>query len=310
MPKRKYIDKKFQDAALKIIQTAADIVADYEKQGFDLTLRQLYYQFVARDILANNERNYKRLASIISDARLAGYIDWKSIVDRTRHVRSNSHWDTPNSIIQSCASQFALDKWVDQAYYVEVWIEKDALVGVISGVCEELDVPYFSCRGYASASSMWRAAERIYSKCKADKEAVILHLGDHDPSGIDMTRDIQDRLNLFLEWYGYDVQVKRIALTIDQIHEYDPPPNPTKLSDSRAADYVTKYGNESWELDALDPSTLSDLVQDKVLDLCDYYLFDERINEQVEARRQIQHIAEHWESVVVYVNGLIDHDSE
>ena len=220
MPNICYTDKRFSPGSLDIIQQANDIIEEYIDQGFQLTLRQLYYQFVARAIIANKQTEYKRLASIISDARLAGRIDWKAIVDRTRNMQQNSHWDSPSDIINACANSYQIDKWHGQPNRVEVWIEKDALIGVIENVCQRNDVAYFSCRGYTSQSEMWSASQRLIEyETEFGQETYILHLGDHDPSGIDMTRDIQDRLRLF----NAETVVNRIALNMDQIKQYNPP---------------------------------------------------------------------------------------
>jgi hypothetical protein len=121
--------------APRFISKANDIIAEYSAQGFQLTLRQLYYQFVSRDFIPNNLRSYKNLGDVINDARLAGLIDWNSIVDRTRNLQSLAHWRNPAEIIDACASQFRLDRWAPQPRRVEVWIEKDALIGVIEGIC-------------------------------------------------------------------------------------------------------------------------------------------------------------------------------
>jgi len=236
-----YKDKGFREESLMIIAIANDILNEYEKQGFDLTLRQLYYQFVARDILPNKQASYNRLGSIINDARLCGLIDWFSIVDRTRNLRSIGHFENPSELLMGAADAYALAMWEDQDVYVEVWIEKDALIGVIEGVCDEWDVPHFSCRGYVSQSEMWTAAMRMIRAERAGQQPIIIHLGDHDPSGIDMTRDIQDRMSMFL---AYGVEVDRIALTYDQVEEKGCPPNPAKISDSRAVGYINKYGYE------------------------------------------------------------------
>jgi hypothetical protein len=164
----------------------------------------------------------------------------------------------------SVVHQYRTDKWADQACHVEVWIEKEALTGVIAGICRELEVPYFACRGYVSQSEVWRAAKRFE---KMDKPAIVIHLGDHDPSGIDMTRDNLDRLELLSNYA--DVTVRRIALNMDQIDLYDPPPNPTKLTDSRAGSYLAQFGNSSWELDALEPTVIRDLIRENVLEFRD-----------------------------------------
>src|SRR5512139_1588276 len=161
MPKVCYVPKSFSSNSMSIIEKANEIIAEYARLGFDLTLRQLYYQFVSRALIPNKDTEYKRLGSIINDARLAGLIDWDAITDRTRNLRSLSHWDDPGDIIYSAARSYHINRWEDQEYRVEVWIEKDALVGVIEGVCTDLDIPYFSCRGYTSQSEMWAAAQRL-----------------------------------------------------------------------------------------------------------------------------------------------------
>lgn len=258
MPKITYTEKRFSAGSLAIIEQANQIIVDYAAQGYDLTLRQLYYQFVSRDLIANKQTEYKRLGSIINDARLAGLIDWDTIVDRTRNMVSNSHWSGPKEIVDSCANQFQIDKWANQENRVEVWIEKDALVGVIENVCRKNDVGFFSCRGYTSQSEMWSASQRLLEYVENGQRITIIHLGDHDPSGIDMTRDIDHRLALFMgESAG---AVNRIALNMNQVKKYKPPPNPAKITDSRATGYIKKFGNKSWELDALEPSVLEALI--------------------------------------------------
>jgi hypothetical protein len=265
MPKIQYVAKKFSADSLTIIEHANVIIEEYEQQGFKLTLRQLYYQYVSRDLIKNNQQEYKRLGSIINDARLAGMIDWHAIEDRTRNLQSLSHWNNPAEIVEACSQQYHIDRWASQPNRVEVFIEKDALVGVIEGICQELDVPFFSCRGYTSQSEMWAAAMRLEKYRDGGQTPIIIHLGDHDPSGIDMTRDIRDRIEMFMG----GVEVKRIALNEDQIKKYNPPPNFAKATDSRYTQYQEKFGDESWELDALDPNVIVSLIGDTVRDLMD-----------------------------------------
>jgi len=258
--KEVYIDKNFSASSEETIEIANEIIIEYQDQGFDLTLRQLYYQFVARGLIDNDDRQYKRLGSIVNDARLAGLVDWDAIKDRTRFVRKLNSWESPEQIVEAAAHSYHLNRWKHQDDAVEVWIEKDALVGVIEDVCNSLDLPFFSCRGYVSQSAMYEAAQRMIDR---DKDCIVLHLGDHDPSGIDMTRDIRDRLNLFADDY-IDVHVERIALNLDQVEEMNPPPNPAKLTDARAKNYIKQYGYESWELDAIEPNQLVKLITDEV----------------------------------------------
>ena len=289
--KRAYINKSFQGKTQKIIETANTIIDEYKADGYDLTLRQLYYQFVARDIIPNKQSEYNKLGTAINNGRLAGLIDWNSIVDRTRRHEANAHWDSPSDIINDSADQYAIDTRADQNDYLEVWVEKDALVGVIERACEPLDIGYLSCRGYVSQSAMWRAGMRFKRQEQNGKDCtVLLHLGDHDPSGIDMTRDIQDRLTMF----GSDVEVKRIALGMEQVEEYSQPPNPAKTTDSRYASYVSEYGDESWELDALEPRYLSDLIRDQILEERDEEKWEEAVAEQERERDQIDDVIERW----------------
>jgi hypothetical protein len=292
MPKICYTSRRFNTSSQAIIDQANIIIEEYQSQGFDLTLRQLYYQFVARDLLPNKIEEYKRLGSVINDARLAGLVDWKAIVDRTRNLESLSHWDSPQDIIESSARQFRIDKWALQPYYPEVWVEKDALVGVLEQACGPLDVSYFACRGYTSQSEMWVASQRLLEKIDNDQTPVIIHLGDHDPSGIDMTRDIVDRLALFV---GDKVEVKRIALNWDQIEQYKPPANPAKLSDSRSEAYIARFGASSWELDALDPAKLSQLIQKAVISFRDEKLWKEAVKVEKHHREALQNVADNWE---------------
>lgn len=257
---------KFSKGSLLIIEQANDIIDEYTAAGFVLTLRQLYYQFVARDLIPNTIQSYKRLGGIINDARMAGMISWEAIEDRTRNLKALSHWSSPQQILDAVISQYRMDKWGNQPYRPEVWIEKDALTGIIAGVCEEFDVPYFACRGYNSQSEQWAAGMRLEKYYAAGQIPIILHLGDHDPSGIDMTADNQKRLSIFA---GIDVEVRRLALNYDQVEEYNPPPNPAKATDSRFDKYLEKFGDECWELDALDPQVISDLVRFAIEDILD-----------------------------------------
>lgn len=179
MAKKAYVPKKFRQESIQLIQKINAIIGEYAVQGYSLTLRQVYYQLVARDIIANNERSYKNLGNLVSDGRLAGEIDWYAIEDRTRNLRGRTHWENPAEIISASAYSYHRDYWEGQENYVEVWVEKDALVGIVGKACSELDVNFFSCRGYVSQSEMWSAAERLKRKQKiGGKNIVLLHLGD------------------------------------------------------------------------------------------------------------------------------------
>jgi len=290
-----YVARSFSSESRATISTANAILEEYAAQGYDLTLRQLYYQFVSRGMIANKDAEYKRLGSVINDARLAGEIDWDHITDRTRNLRSNPHWESPRKIVEACAEQFQVDKWANQPNYLEAWIEKDALLGVLEVASEPLDVPYFSCRGYTSQSEMWTAAMRIKKQLSSGKAVHVLHFGDLDPSGVDMSRDIRERIEMFLSHHlgtARGFELKRIALNMEQVKRYSPPPNPAKVTDSRAIKYITAYGYESWELDALEPRLLTSLIQEAVFALRDQAMWDSSTIAENEARERLRDAAQ------------------
>ncbi len=298
-----YTPKTFRTASVKMIALCNQIINEFAAQGFELTLRQLYYQLVSRAVIPNSERSYDNLGALVSDARLAGLIDWDAIVDRTRNLRALSHWEHPSEIIKASAAQFNFDLWSDQPQRVEVWIEKDALVGVITHICQRYDVPFFSCRGYTSQSEMWSASQRIVANItEGGQETTIIHLGDHDPSGKDMTRDIMDRLALFCETHGTPApDINRIALNMPQIRKYNPPPNPAKLTDCRATKYIAEFGPSSWELDALNPKVIVDLVDAEIQALMDPDLFNAAILRRDAARAGLQQIANKYETITKWL---------
>ena len=296
MPRIAYLDKVFKQSTLDTIAKADEIATEYQRQGYELTLRQLYYQFVARGLIPNSDKSYNRLGVIVSEARLTGLLDWHHITDRTRYLR---HWpgdDDPGSTIINAAQSYERDLWsvTNQPYRPEVWVEKDALVDVVARACGPYRVPHFSCRGYVSQSEMWRAGQRLRLYYQAGLTPVVIHLGDHDPSGLDMTRDITDRLALFT---GQPVEVRRVALNLDQVEQYSPPPNPAKVTDARAARYIDQYGHESWELDALEPSVLDRLIRDEVTPYVNQDDWREGVRQDLRDRELMIDMASRWDDI-------------
>lgn len=316
-----YQPKEFRADSLDVIRTARAICADYATQGYDLTLRQLYYVFVSRDAIPNTEQSYKRLGSLVNDARLAGLLDWDWLVDRGREIDKRAQWEHPRDIIMASARQFHIDWWADQSVHVEVWVEKQALAGVVERVCNQYDVTSLACKGYMSQSEQHAAGMRMLRFIREGKRVHVLHLGDHDPSGIDMSRDNEARLRMFIghhlddelgsgkdddgEWdwdvmsydtahaYGTPAECElftfeRIALNRDQIIQYNPPPNPAKITDSRAVDYIARHGRQSWELDALPPQVLNDLIESHIVGQIDGSRFDGRVAAEAGYKARIQ----------------------
>lgn len=286
-----FLQKKFGDEALELIEVCNGILTTYEEQGFDLSLRQLYYQLVSRNIVPNTEPSYKRVGCIISDARLAGSVDWEMIKDRGRECLQNSHWKNPAEIAMSAARSFRINRWETQPVYVEVMVEKQALEGVLQPVCRDLDVPFSANKGYASSSAFYEAGKRLAEKADEGKELVMIYLGDHDPSGIDMTRDVQERMELFSR---EGVRVIRLALNMPQIQELNPPENPAKLTDSRAGEYIRRFGSSSWELDAIEPRQLADMVTREVVSLRDEDEWVEATEKQEAMRAELMRFAENY----------------
>ncbi len=270
-----FISKSFKAEKAATIKKANEIVEDYQRQGYKLTLRQLYYQFVSQDLIPNSERSYKNLGTAVSEGRLAGLIDWDAIEDRVRVPKAAGEWENVEQLVESAVSAYRLPRWAGQENYVELWVEKDALAGVLWPIAYQNHVTLMVNRGYSSQSAMYEAANRFIERGDA-KRSHLLYLGDHDPSGEDMVRDVADRLKMF----GARVNVKKLALTMEQVEEHEPPPNPAKLSDSRAANYVAQHGSSSWEVDALPPDVLSRLILDAIKNLVDQDMVDEVIERE------------------------------
>ena len=294
--------RTFQAKTQVVIDQADEIIRDYEGQGYTLSLRQLYYQFVARGLLENSDRSYKRLGSIMTDARLAGLIPWDGIEDRNRETNFWRVEEDYSAILADLPYRFAADHWCDQDAYVEVWVEKDALSSVVERACRKWRVPYLACKGYLSASEAYSAAKRIEEISGNGKDIYIFHLGDHDPSGIDMTRDNTERLDK-LSW-GTPFTFERLALNRDQVDRYNPPPNPTKITDSRAEDYIRRHGRTSWELDALEPSVVNSLIEDAIEPLVDMTAWRDAQDREREGRDILHRLRDRWDDVKAMLEDL------
>jgi hypothetical protein len=237
-----------------------------ELRRYRLTLRQLYYQLVTRNIIPNAERSYQNLSRVVTRARMAGLIDWDAIEDRARLPRAASEWNNLAELVDGALYSYRLPRWSTQNTYCELWVEKDALASVLWPIAYRHHVTLMVNRGYSSASAMYGAAQRFKYRGDGWKHLVILYLGDFDPSGEDMVRDVRERL----EEFGVDVEVQKVALNWDQIQQYNPPPNPAKLTDPRAKEFVRKHGGSSWEVDALPPAVLTELINAAMDSVIDY----------------------------------------
>ena len=190
--------------------------------------------------------------------------------------------------MQSCIHSYAKDRQEGQPTYLEVWVEKDALSGVLKRVTEKYHINIMVNRGYSSASAMYDAFMRIVNAAAyQERPAKILYLGDFDPSGLDMIRDINDRITEFQEGFNdgslveeMRFEVVPIALTMEQIEEHTPPPNPAKVTDPRSTGFIERYGPTSWEVDALPPEILNELLETAILNEMNLDQYDEIIMQE------------------------------
>lgn len=294
---------KFRDTALNkksqlLLNAINVIIADYEEQGYVLTLRQLYYQLVTKNIILNKDTEYKKLGRLLKEGRMAGIVDWSAIEDRVRQPYV-PYWVTGvENAIKDTIRQYRLDRMKTQDVYIEVWVEKDALSGVLKRITEKYHIKLMVNRGYSSASAMYDSYKRFIKQLRKGKEVYILYLGDHDPSGLDMIRDINDRIKEMLQKdvdfegddYISDFNVNQIGLNMEQIKMFNPPPNPAKIKDPRAKWYIQQYGPVSWEVDALNPKTLNKLLEDSILELIDIDLYEDILSQEEEHKEKLEKI--------------------
>jgi hypothetical protein len=288
MAKKWFLDKNMRADSLKRIEQCNEIIDDYLAQGLRLTLRQLYYQLVSRNIIPNVEKSYKNLSTLVSDARLAGLMDWAAIEDRGRTADTPSEFTDLADLARAASNAYRLPRWKDQQFYVELWVEKQALAGVLEPIASEHHVTLMVNKGYSSQSAMYESANR-FNRVGAYRRKICLYLGDHDPSGEDMVRDIRDRLSMFR---GTKLLVTKVALTMSQIEEYDPPPNPAKITDPRAAKYIEQHGDESWEVDALPPNVLTQLITEGIEKYLDRDAYDAVVAQEEDDKERLRDAVE------------------
>lgn len=287
---------------MKYEETVAAVNRIIGQYTIPLTLRQIYYRLVVEILIPNLRSAYNGLSAQLVRAREMGEVDERRIVDRSRSIDDRA-FDSPTAFLEAAIwtteNRFFHRYWTTQGVYCEAWVEKDALSQVIAGAVEELNTIVAPSRGYSSYSYVSDAVRR-FQKNRGDAErVVILHFADHDPSGLDMTRDLRDRFNAYSRGFSFSVEVKRIALSFDQVRQYDLIPNPTKVTDSRAAGYMARYGDECWELDAIEPDELVRLVHEAAeVEVTDWdawnELKDQDEKEREEIRKAIEELKENY----------------
>lgn len=301
MTKEAFEDRRFAAKTAKIIEQANAIYEEYE--GAELTLRQLHYQFVARDLYENTMRNYKKLGDIIRNGRMAGLISWDMIEDRTRGLTGyGGGSSSPASAIRTASYSYKEPLWDTQPTKVEVWVEKDALTGVLTDPAYEHRLWYFATKGYPSISSLKEAADRFKRQEQNGENTVILYFSDHDPEGLHMPEQVGE----ILEQFGVtNVEIRRMGLTMEQIREHNPPASAAKASSSRVQGYYDATGtDEAWELDALKPAVIQDLIRDEVEKIKDHDLWEAAVQKEAEGERTMERIAENYGAIVQFLDDL------
>lgn len=295
---------KFSLTRDELLGHAVEVAKDYQKAGYDLTLRQLYYQLVSQALIPNSNPSYKRLGNTLGEARLGGNFDMDLLVDRGRNAQGSKQSECKLNVGTAleeaerwlCALPHwavSVDRWYGQPLHVSVWVEKDALSGVFQKPCDALGVGMFACKGYPSHSALWQWLKKLSEAYKASKggladgfedpdpllEAVVLYFGDHDPDGWQIPRSAEEAINIFVRAHNLDVpriRFERLGLNMSQIQKYNPPPFPAKTTSSRYASYHKEHGtNDAWELDALDVKVLDKLIRDNVARYWDQSLYEE-----------------------------------
>lgn len=276
------VTRYWQTTKEEVVEHIIDIVNEYAEDDYTLTLRQLHYQFVKSNWIINHDTAYKKLGTILDDCRYAGVIDWYSIEDRGRIPYIPYSVRDPDHALQDTVDQYRLNRQLDQSTAVELWTEKDALSAILRRSTEKYHIQLVVNKGYTSSSAVYRSYQRIIQNVRNKQFTTILYFGDHDPSGLDMIRDIRERLTMMIQKGKHGIkdasnilEILSIGLTMDQIKKHKLPPNPTKMTDTRSKGYIKKFGKTCWEVDALNPRTLTEIVELNITRQIDMGLYDE-----------------------------------
>ncbi|MBU1698583.1 MAG: hypothetical protein KJ970_19355 [Candidatus Eisenbacteria bacterium] len=267
--------KQMLDYALKVL-----------KDEHPMTVRQVFYQLVSRQVIENKKSAYNAVSKLLVEARRSGEVEWDWIVDRLRVPLCVEQWTDIPDYMESVRQAYRRHVWQDQPGYLEVWLEKDALSGIFNGVLSKYGVILNIGRGYDGWTSLRNASQRFQRVRRNDK--TILYFGDFDPSGEDMFYSLQKRL----DWFGGHTELIKVAITPDDIARYNIPTAKTKKSDSRQKAFVAKHGDRTAELDALPPSVLRERITTEVCKRMDMDAFAETQDQEDEDVRKLERIVE------------------
>lgn len=285
--KKKFREVKLGKANRIKLEQVNDIIREYQQQNYTLTLRQLYYQLVSRDIIPNKTSEYSKLSTLLKEWRMWGIVDWDAIEDRVRKPYRKRFTEWIPEAIETITDQYMLDRMEWQEVYIEVWVEKDALSWVLKRITNQYWINIMVNRWYSSVSAMYDAFKRFKDAAINWQSIRVLYLWDFDPSWLDMIRDIKDRIEEFSD-FSFDFEILPISLTRDQIYEYDPPPNPAKITDPRAKYFIAEHGASSREVDALKPQVLNKILEDNIKELIDYKKYQKVLEQEQEDIKELR----------------------
>lgn len=282
-----------------IIENSLEEIPNYEKG--DLTLRGLHYRLVSRG-MTNTLQHYKRVVSAMIEARWDNMVDFDVFSDHDREIIGDTPFEetilekeiqNAKDAIEDWLKYYNKNRWENQPYYPEVFIEKKAQIGIFNKVCRRNRIALGACKGYPSLTFLYDAAKRIQDAEEAGKQPIILYFGDYDPSGEDIPRSLKE--NLIRMGCSPDIEVRRELLLEEQVIEWGLPPAPIKPGDSRSKDWT---GLGQVEMDAIDPNKMKRLCQDAIDDVLDHDLYqeleDQEEKEITEYRAQMRDFVDNY----------------
>jgi len=278
----------------QVVDVTNKVISQYDVR---LTVRQIYYRLISPpfQLFANKMSNYKGFDKILTRAREKEDVDWRRIEDRSRTtIGGDGGWDSPEQFTEYVIQRtkdlwegYGRPAWRGQENYVEVWVEKDALATLVSNVANRFNVLTYPSRGYSSFTRVKEAIEDRFAEVIDTRNIFIVHLTDHDPSGLDMTKDLEKRISEYSE-DSDRIEVHRVALTHEQVKQFDLASNPTKSADPRATKYVAEYGDQCWELDALPPDELEKIVELNVKRWIDAKTWNDNVGLIAKEKKQLE----------------------
>jgi hypothetical protein len=285
----------------EVVEASLEVFKQYDTA---LTLRQLYYRLVSKHLFPNTVNSYKRLSRIMVKARETGDVPKNCLEDRSRRVlgRGDAGYISAEEFIKhkleslkDSWEKFTMPRWEDQPCNILISLEKEALSRLVSRVANQYSIRTFPTRGYPSFTYVQRMASYIRNRLKG-KPTLVLYFGDFDPSGVDIERDLTERL---LKYGAGDFKIRRVALTRDQIILYTLPPMPVKKSDARTPSFIATYGDEAVELDALDPNVLKQMVAQSIEEYMDIDAWIRREKEIEKLKQWIRAKLENMENLII-----------